>query len=230
MTALGDHHKSEAWARIRSGGSAVLTHAHGRRRISVDLSSPRGRRAGWRLLRLSLSSAWAAPHLYVGGYPPHVGRAPSIRGQSPLYTWAEPPLYVGGAPLYTWAEPPLYVGGAPSIRGRSPSIRGRSPSIRGRSPLCTWAGPRLRMGFALFAGRAPSLRGRSPSSARAEPAPSRRRPCSLSTRASPALCPPRRPHSSLLLDPGSAPSKVGVRARCCRSPRGRVALRMRCAR
>jgi len=57
------------------------------------------------LLRLSLSSAWAAPHLYVGG---------------PLYTWAEPPLYVGGAPsirgrspLYTWAEPPLYAGCAP---------------------------------------------------------------------------------------------------------------------
>ena len=172
LTALGDHHKSEAWARIRSGGSAVLTHAHGRRRISVDLSSPRGQRAGWMPLRLSLSSAWAAPHLYVGG----------------------------------------------------------PPSTRGRSPLCTWAGPRLRMGYALFAGRATSLRGGSPSSSSwAEPAPSRRRPCSLSTRASPALCSPRRPHSSLLLDPGSAPSKVGVRARCCRSPRGRVALKMRCA-
>jgi len=136
LTALGDHHKSEAWARIRSGGSAVLTHAHGRRRISVDLSSPRGQRAGWMPLRLSLSSAWAAPHLYVG-------RAPSIRGQSPLYTWAEPPLYVGGAPsirgqspLYTWAEPPLYVGGAPSIRGRS--------------PLYTWAEPPLYAGCAPY--------------------------------------------------------------------------------
>ena len=149
LTALGDHHKSEAWARIRSGGSAVLTHAHGRRRISVDLSSPRGRRAGWMPLRLSLSAAWAAPHLYVGRAPLYAGGAPSIRGQSPLYTWAEPPLYVGRAPsirgqspLYTRAEPPLYVGGAPLYTWAEPPLYvGGAPSIRGRSPLYTWAEP-----------------------------------------------------------------------------------------
>ena len=153
----------------------MLTHTHGRRRFSVDLSSPRGRRAGRKLLWLSLSSAWAAPHLYVGG-------PPSIRGRSPLYTWAEPPLYAGRAPsirgqspLYTWAEPPLYVGGAPSIRGRSPLYTraeplytrgvvggaplyvGGAPSVRGRGPASAWATPCSRAGPPRFAAGAPLL-------------------------------------------------------------------------
>jgi len=274
-TALGDHHKSEAWARIRSGGSAVLTYTHGRRRFSDDplrpgaggpvgsYFAPGAARPGEpselpesKTLRRGepLLSPWPEPPLLMdcasfssrAESPPlrgmrpllHVGRAPSIRGQSPLYTWAEPPLYVGRAPsirgqspLYTWAEPPLYVGRAPSIRGRSPLYTWAEPPLYvGVAPSLPQAEPRLCVGYAPSAGRAPSLRGRSPSSSWAEPALLVVGRAHFRRGVSPALRAPRRPHPSLLLDPGSAPSKVGVRARCCRSPWGRVAPKMRCAR
>ena len=80
--------------------------------------------------RLPQYAGWAASDRGPTSPTPDGVSSLSLRGLSPLSSWAVPPsprglsplLYVGCAPFYTWAEPPLYVGVAPSIRGRSPLL------------------------------------------------------------------------------------------------------------
>ena len=90
--------------------------------------------------------------------PPFVGRAPPLRGPSPLSSWATAPLSSWStAPLLSWAT-------APYSRGQRP------PSLVGNGPLLSRAWPPPLRAVLRRPTSSPFLVGRVPSgSSRAEP-------------------------------------------------------------